>query len=112
MLAVSAILIFLSSVQAGVAPVLRRDDFHGFPVGDTCLFTGGGPVGVANAVCAVSDGNAHTDKITSPTDEYEYYNRCYCVNGNFCCDQNAEVLGGENPVDYFKGAGCNCGDPM
>lgn len=152
MLAVSAyaIALFYSSVQAGVAPVLKRDDFHGFPVGDVCQFEGGGPVGVSNAVCAGSDGKPHTDKITCPdqgvadricgrddeneyvrdnckvidgsgtycttnkvpTDDYEYYNRCYCVNGNFCCDQNAEVPGGESPIDYFKGAGCSCGDPI
>ncbi|KAF4459110.1 hypothetical protein FALBO_14131 [Fusarium albosuccineum] len=34
---------------------------------------------------------------------------CYCVNGNFCCTQGAEVPGGDSPVDYYKGAGCNCG---
>ncbi|KFY92771.1 hypothetical protein V500_04034 [Pseudogymnoascus sp. VKM F-4518 (FW-2643)] len=37
---------------------------------------------------------------------------CYCVQGNFCCDQNAEVPGGAHPVDYFKGAGCNCGKQL
>lgn len=34
---------------------------------------------------------------------------CWCVNGNFCCYQNAEVPGGANPVDYYKAEGCNCG---
>lgn len=102
----------VTSAAAGLA---RRDDYNGFPVGDTCLWEGGGPVGVAQAVCAGSDGNAHTDQITCPdqgvaericgrddeneyvrdnckvidgsgtycttnkvpTDEFEYYNRCY-----------------------------------
>ncbi|CZT23491.1 uncharacterized protein RCC_09205 [Ramularia collo-cygni] len=33
---------------------------------------------------------------------------CYCINGNFCCGQNAEVAGGQDVVDYFNDVGCNC----
>ncbi|KFX92232.1 hypothetical protein V490_05499 [Pseudogymnoascus sp. VKM F-3557] len=38
----------------------------------------------------------------------EVHWKCYCVNGNFCCNQNAEVPGGAHPVDYFKSSGCSC----
>ena len=37
----------VTSAAAGLTPLARRDDFHGFPVGDVCQWTGNGPVGVA-----------------------------------------------------------------
>jgi hypothetical protein len=42
-------------------------------------------------------------------EEYPGNSPCYCVNGNFCCAQNAEVPGGAHPVDYYNSEGCNCG---
>ncbi|KAL4724501.1 hypothetical protein ACLX1H_007942 [Fusarium chlamydosporum] len=114
---------------------------------DECWFTGPGPVGTPNAVCAGSNGNKHTDVLWCPTEgvaericgrddvnplvrdsckrivgtasycttggtinkKYPGNSPCYCINGNFCCDQNAEVPGGAHPVDYYKSEGCNCG---
>lgn len=35
--------------------------------GDMCYFTGGGPIGIPQAVCAGSNGNAHTDVLWCPS---------------------------------------------
>lgn len=33
---------------------------------------------------------------------------CVCKKGQFCCNYNVQVPGGEMAMDYFKGAGCGC----
>ncbi|KAL5350458.1 hypothetical protein ACLOAV_004026 [Pseudogymnoascus australis] len=117
---------------------------------DICHFTGGGPIGVPDGVCAGSNGHKHEDILTCPDqgvadricgrDDVAPYVRdhcqaitgsgtycfvggvapgpeevhwkCYCVQGNFCCNQNAEVPGGKHPTAYFKEQGCNCGKQL
>ncbi|KFY21671.1 hypothetical protein V493_07213 [Pseudogymnoascus sp. VKM F-4281 (FW-2241)] len=137
LLVVATALLTVEATPAGIELLKRRDICHfssgpiGVPDG-VCAGSNGHKhediltcpdQGVADRICGRDDVAPYVrDNCQAITGSGTYclvggvapgpeevHWKCYCVQGNFCCNQNAEVPGGAHPTDYFKGAGCNCG---
>lgn len=72
--------------------------------------------GVADRICGSDDANPlvrdNCKRIDGAAtycsaggklkEQYPNSMHCFCVNGNFCRNRNAEVPGGDHPTKYFK----------